>query len=83
MPDNQIVAIYNHFVRDGVFRKPEKKSRVISNCRQQTLWDDYGIEKYDDKRYGYGLYKYRKPEKKDVSDDDKLFDGPNGEFYDD
>ena len=44
MPDNQVVAIYNHFLRDGIFNKVRKQTPSF-DYRQQTLWDDYGIKK--------------------------------------
>lgn len=43
MPDNQIIAIYNHFVRDGVFEKIRTPKKPSDGCRQLTLWD-YGID---------------------------------------
>ena len=63
MPDNQVIAIYNHFVRDGVFRrlankrKQERKrlEESLNPCRQMTLWDDFGIEK----NTGHGIFKKR------------------------
>ena len=43
MPDNQVVAIYNHFVRDGVFSKVRLPKKPSDGCRQFTL-EDYGID---------------------------------------
>ena len=45
MEDNQVIAIYNDFIRKGVFNKvrvPKKQSDP--NFHQMTLWD-YGIKK--------------------------------------
>ena len=45
MPDNQVIAIYNHFVRDGVFnriRVPKKASDP--NYHQISLWE-LGLER--------------------------------------
>lgn len=45
MPENQVVAIYNHFLRDGVFNKvrtPKQKSDP--NFHQMNIFD-YGIER--------------------------------------
>lgn len=56
MPDNQVIAIYNHFIRDNVFVKQrqkelerERKRANADYCRQMTLWD-FGIEYEDTKR---------------------------------
>lgn len=44
MPENQVIAIYNHFVRDGVFEKQRVGKRPSDpDCRQLTLWD-FGID---------------------------------------
>lgn len=43
MPDNQIIAIYNHFVRDGVFNKIRTPRNKSNGCKQLTLWD-FGID---------------------------------------
>ena len=47
MEDSQVIAIYNHFVRDGVFNRVrvEKSQNTKPEYRQQTLWDDYGISR--------------------------------------
>lgn len=45
MEDNQVIAIYNDFIRKGVFNKvrvPKKPSDP--NFHQMTLWD-YGIKR--------------------------------------
>ena len=45
MQDNQVIAIYNNFVRNGIFNKvrvPKKSSDP--NFRQMTLWD-FGIKR--------------------------------------
>ena len=50
MPDHQVVAIYNHFLRDGVFNKlrsggktNKKEMTYGPDCKQLTLWD-FGID---------------------------------------
>jgi hypothetical protein len=43
MPDYQVVAIYNHFVRDGVFSKLRGPRKPSDENRQFTL-ADYGID---------------------------------------
>lgn len=48
MPDYQVVAIYNHFLRDGVFNKlrsggKDKKNDASNDYTQLTLWD-FGID---------------------------------------
>ena len=45
MEDSQVIAIYNDFIRKGVFNKvrvPKKSSDP--NFHQMTLWD-YGIKR--------------------------------------
>lgn len=44
MPENQVIAIYNHFLRDGVFNKTRVGKRPSDpNFRQFTL-EDYGVD---------------------------------------
>ena len=44
MPDNQVIAIFNHFLRDGVFNKNRVgKKKEDPNFRQLSL-EDYGID---------------------------------------
>lgn len=43
MPENQVIAIYNRFLSDGVFNKLRKPRKVSSENRQFTL-EDYGID---------------------------------------
>ena len=50
MPENQVIAIYNHFVRDGVFNRTRVPKRSSDpNFRQLTL-EDYGIDLRRDKQ---------------------------------
>lgn len=45
MPDNQVVAIYNHFIRDGVFNKIRTPGKASDpNFHQMTLWE-IGLER--------------------------------------
>lgn len=43
MPDNQVVAIYNHFVRDGVFNKIRTPKRKEDPDYHQMTIFDYGV----------------------------------------
>lgn len=43
MEDRQVIAIYNHFVRDGVFYKVRVPKQPSDGCKQLTL-EDYGID---------------------------------------
>ena len=43
MPDYQVVAIYNNFVRSGVFSKLRMQRKPSDENRQFTL-ADYGID---------------------------------------
>lgn len=44
MPENQVIAIYNHFIKDGVFEKQRVGKRPSDpDNRQLTLWD-FGID---------------------------------------
>lgn len=43
MPENQVIAIYNHFLRDGVFNKQRiGRPKEDPNFRQMTIFD-YGV----------------------------------------
>ena len=50
MPENQVIAIYNHFLRDGVFekrrvarKKLSEQSKMAQDYRQLDLFRDFGI----------------------------------------
>lgn len=44
MPDYQVVAIYNHFLRDGVFEKSRfMRKQKDPNYKQMSL-EDFGID---------------------------------------
>ena len=45
MDDRQVIAIYNHFLRDGVFNKVRTPKKTSGGYRQQSLFEDYGIAK--------------------------------------
>ncbi len=46
MPDYQVVAIYNHFLRDGVFAKSRfmKASKGRKEEPKQMSLEDFGID---------------------------------------
>ena len=44
MPENQVIAIYNHFVRDGVFEKSRVGKRPSDPDNRQFTLEDYGID---------------------------------------
>lgn len=50
MPDNQVIAIYNHFLRDGVFeklrvarKKVQAQPKELNDYRQLDLFRDFGV----------------------------------------
>lgn len=46
MPDSQVIAIYNNFLKRDIFRKRKSKTRSReSEYRQLNLFDDFGIVK--------------------------------------
>lgn len=50
MPDDQVIAIYNHFLRDGVFeklrvarKKVQAQPKELNDYRQLDLFRDFGV----------------------------------------
>lgn len=44
MPDSQVIAIYNNFLKRDIFRKKKlKTSPRESDYKQLNLFDDFGI----------------------------------------
>ena len=88
MPERQVIAVYNHFLRAGMFNKIHQPKKVSDENRQFTL-EDYGI----DLQKGVSKYKYYSLKLgngkantygKILNDDyDYLADSVHGVFYDD